>query len=87
MAIVRLYDGSDGQSHFEEITPRFEPRGDQSEIPELIPGTGILMRRFETKRENPGITHRADMPCSPCRGPWISRSVTAACAASGPATC
>ena len=51
MAIVRLYDGSDGQSHFEEITPRFEPRGDQSEIPELIPGTGILMRRFETKRE------------------------------------
>jgi|SRR5919108_2216284 quercetin dioxygenase-like cupin family protein len=53
MAIVRLSAGSDGQSHFEEITPRFEPRGDQSAIAELIPGTGILIRRFEAKRENP----------------------------------
>jgi quercetin dioxygenase-like cupin family protein len=53
MAIVRLYAGSDGQSHFEEITPRLEPRGDQSEAAELIPGTGIIIRRFEAKRSNP----------------------------------
>jgi len=53
MAIVRLYTGSDGQSHFEDIQPRFEPRDDQSEIAELIPGTGILVRRFEVNRVNP----------------------------------
>ena len=53
MAIVRLYAGPDGQSHFEEITPRFEPRGDQSETAELIPGSGIIVRRFEAKRANP----------------------------------
>jgi quercetin dioxygenase-like cupin family protein len=53
MAIVRLYAGSDGQSHFEEITPRFASRGDQSETAELIAGTGIIVRRFEAKRSNP----------------------------------
>ena len=53
MAIVRIYAGSDGRSHFEEITPRFEPRGDQSETAELIPGSGIVVRRFEPKRSNP----------------------------------
>jgi quercetin dioxygenase-like cupin family protein len=53
MAIVRIYTGSDGQSHFEEITPTFESRGDLSESAELIPGTGILIRRFDAKRSNP----------------------------------
>src|SRR5262245_44410693 len=53
MAIVRLYAGSDGQSHFEEIEPRFEPRGDRSDIAELLPGTGIVVRRFEVGRTNP----------------------------------
>ena len=42
MAIIRLYTGSDGQSHFEELTPRFEPRGDQSETAELSPGSRWL---------------------------------------------
>ena len=53
MAIIRVYTGSDHRSHFEEITPRFEPRGDQSETAELIPGSGIVVRRFEVKRTNP----------------------------------
>jgi quercetin dioxygenase-like cupin family protein len=51
--IVRLYAGDDGQSHFEEISPGFEPRADQSEIAELIERSGILVRRFEAKRTNP----------------------------------
>ena len=53
MAIIRVYAGSDGQSHFEEIEPRLEPRGDQSESSELIPGSGIVIRRFGPKRSNP----------------------------------
>jgi len=53
MSIVRLFTGPDNQSHFENVEPRFEPRGDQSEVVELIPGSGILVRRFETGRENP----------------------------------
>ena len=53
MAIIRIYAGTDGRSHFEELTPRFEPRGDQSESTELIAGTGIIVRRFEPTRSNP----------------------------------
>jgi quercetin dioxygenase-like cupin family protein len=53
MAIIRIYTGSDGQSHFEEIQPRYESREDQSESTELIPGTGIVIRRFEPTRSNP----------------------------------
>ena len=53
MAIIRIYAGPDGASHFEEIHPHFEPRGDQSESAELIPGSGIVVRRFEPTRSNP----------------------------------
>ena len=53
MAIIRVYAGSDGQSHFEELHPKFESRGDKSETAELIPGSGIVIRRFDPKRENP----------------------------------
>ena len=53
MAIIRIYTGSDGKSHFEEIQPRFESRGDRSESAELIPGSGIVIRRFEAARSNP----------------------------------
>ena len=53
MAIIRVYAGSDGQSHFEEIQPRWEPRADRSETAELIPGSGIVIRRFEPTRSNP----------------------------------
>jgi len=53
MAIIRIHTGSDGQSHFQEIVPKFEPRGDKSETTELIPGSGIIVRRFESTRSNP----------------------------------
>jgi quercetin dioxygenase-like cupin family protein len=53
MAIIRLYTGPDGASHFQEIEPRLESRGDKSETGELIPGTGIVVRRFEPTRSNP----------------------------------
>jgi hypothetical protein len=53
MAIIRIHTGADGQSHFEEIELRFEPRGDGSAGAELIPGSGILVRRFDPKRSNP----------------------------------
>ena len=53
MAIIRIHTGSDGKSHFEEIVPKFEPRGDKSESAELIPGSGIVIRRFEATRSNP----------------------------------
>jgi quercetin dioxygenase-like cupin family protein len=53
MAIFRVYAGADGQSHFEDVAPRLEPRGDQSDVAELIPGSGIMIRRFDPKRSNP----------------------------------
>ena len=53
MAIIRLYTGKDGKSHFEEMPLRFEPRNDRSETAELIPGSGIIVRRFEPTRSNP----------------------------------
>ena len=53
MAIIRVYAGSDGQSHFEELHPTFDLRNDQSETAELIPGSGIVIRRFEPTRSNP----------------------------------
>jgi quercetin dioxygenase-like cupin family protein len=53
MAIIRIYAGADGASHFEEIEPRLAPRVDRSESAELIPGSGILIRRFEPTRSNP----------------------------------
>jgi quercetin dioxygenase-like cupin family protein len=53
MAIIRIYAGPDGKSHFEEIEPRWEPLDDKSERAELIPGSGIVMRRFEPTRTNP----------------------------------
>ena len=53
MAIIRIYTGPDGASHFQEIEPTLTSRGDQSETGELIPGTGIVIRRFEPTRSNP----------------------------------
>jgi quercetin dioxygenase-like cupin family protein len=53
MAILRLYTGADGKSHFEDLTPKLAPRGDQSETGELLPGSGIIVRRFDPKRTNP----------------------------------
>jgi quercetin dioxygenase-like cupin family protein len=51
--VVRLYAGTDQESHFEDLQLRFEPRGDQSESAEVISGSGILVRRFAADRANP----------------------------------
>jgi quercetin dioxygenase-like cupin family protein len=51
--ILRLYTGANQQSHFEELQPRFEAQGDGSETAELLPGSGILIRRFAPDRWNP----------------------------------
>src|SRR5262245_27131053 len=53
MEIIRVYAGSDGASHFEDIEAALKPRGDQSSVAELSPGSGILVRRFDTGRINP----------------------------------
>ena len=53
MAIIRIYTGPDGKSHFQDVEPKFESRGDRSEAAELIPGSGIVIRRFEATRTNP----------------------------------
>jgi quercetin dioxygenase-like cupin family protein len=53
MAIIRIFTGPDGRSHFEDIEPRLEPGSDRSARAELIPGSGIVIRRFEPDRTNP----------------------------------
>ena len=53
MAIIRIFTGNDGRSHFEDIEPRFERLPDKSERAELIPGSGIVIRRFDGDRSNP----------------------------------
>jgi quercetin dioxygenase-like cupin family protein len=53
MAIIRIYTGADGRSHFEDIELRLSSQGDKSESAELIPGSGIVVRRFDPTRSNP----------------------------------
>jgi hypothetical protein len=53
MSIVRIFTGPDQQSHFEDVELRLQPQGDQSETGELLPGSGILVRRFAAGRSNP----------------------------------
>lgn len=53
MAIIRIHTGPDGKSHFQDVQPVFRPLGDDSETAELIPGSGIVLRRFGPKRTNP----------------------------------
>jgi quercetin dioxygenase-like cupin family protein len=52
MSIFRVYTGADQHSHFEDVELHFEPAGDQSEMGELVPGSGLLVRRFEPDRTN-----------------------------------
>ena len=54
MAITRIYAGPDGRSPSEDIEPRLEPLNDKSARADLIPGSGIVIRRFEPTRSNPG---------------------------------
>lgn len=53
MAIVRIYTGADGKSHFEDIQPALTSRGDRSETADVYAAAGIVIRRFEPTRSNP----------------------------------
>lgn len=53
MAIIRVYTGDDGKSHFEDITPTLKPLGDQSAAAPLHEGSGVVIRQFEPTRSNP----------------------------------
>jgi quercetin dioxygenase-like cupin family protein len=53
MAIIRIYTGTDGQSHFEDIKPVFQPREDMSEQAEVHAASGIVARRFAPTRSSP----------------------------------
>ena len=54
MAIVRLYQGEDGRSHFEDIEPELEPleEGWPQDARAVIHG-GIVVQRFDPERSNP----------------------------------
>jgi quercetin dioxygenase-like cupin family protein len=53
MAVLRIYTGEDGQSHFEEIPLEFQPEDDASERTVVHQESGIIARRFDPKRSNP----------------------------------
>ena len=53
MAIFRVYTGPDGKSHFQDVEPKFERQDATAESAELIPGSGIVARRFAPTRSNP----------------------------------
>ena len=60
MAIVRVYTGNDGQSHFEDIVPEFiqadnsdDDRWPQAGRQLIHEASGTLARRFDSNRSNP----------------------------------
>ena len=61
MAIIRIYTGADGKSHFQDIEPEFQgdvqTLGDQRwplDAGEVIhEESGIIVRRFDPERSNP----------------------------------
>ncbi len=55
MAIVRVYTGEDGKSHFQDVEPEFHPRGGGYEDEDAVinESPGVIMRRFDPKRSNP----------------------------------
>jgi quercetin dioxygenase-like cupin family protein len=53
MAIIRVFTGPDGKSHFEEIQPSYVSRGDKSESDVVHEVGGIVIRRFDPDRSNP----------------------------------
>ena len=56
MAIVRVYTGEDGKSHFEDIEPQLQPLGEgwpQDAHAVVYAPSGVIMRRFDPSRSNP----------------------------------
>jgi hypothetical protein len=44
MKITRIYSGSDGESHFEDIEIPLENKGDIGKLSQLVKATGIIFR-------------------------------------------
>ena len=44
MRVTRLYTGSDGESHFEDLEIPLADRGEIGALSELIPATGLILR-------------------------------------------
>lgn len=54
MAIVRLYTGEDGRSHFEDIEPELESIPDAwPQDARAVIHSGIVVQRFDPERSNP----------------------------------
>jgi hypothetical protein len=58
MRLFRLYSGSDGQSHLEEIALSFSP-GQFAEQSPMQPAAGISFSRMTPARLSIGIMRRA----------------------------
>ena len=52
MAILRIYTGADGQSHFQDIEPVWQPQENMSEQAVVHQEAGIVISRFDPKRTN-----------------------------------
>ncbi|MCZ6463318.1 MAG: hypothetical protein O7A09_03185 [Proteobacteria bacterium] len=44
MLVTRLYTGSDGESHFEDVDIELRDLGEIGSISELLPATGVVFR-------------------------------------------
>jgi len=47
MKVVRIYTGSDGESHFEDVDVPLSDRGGMGRISELVPARGVLFREVD----------------------------------------
>lgn len=44
MRVTRIYTGSDGESHFEDVEVALEDHGAIGRLSELVPGQGVIFR-------------------------------------------
>ena len=63
MAIIRIYAGSDGKSHFEEIQPKFEP----GLLTQACTSATRLVRISSCKNSARGAWARSGSPSSSSR--------------------
>ncbi|MBI4337292.1 MAG: cupin domain-containing protein [Chloroflexi bacterium] len=56
MAIVRIYTGNDGKSHFQDVPPQLRATSGGWPLDAeamVYPEAGLLLRRFDPQRSNP----------------------------------
>ena len=44
MKVVRIYTGSDGESHFEDVEPKLADDGHLGRMSKLVPARGVIFR-------------------------------------------